>query len=298
MDLVVTCSGLWKRYNKVVALKDVSLEIPVNSLFLIMGPNGSGKSTLIKIISGLVKPTKGRVEVLGMDPWKYRHKIFKKLGVMFEDHSPPDWATAKEYLIYKARLKGAEDPYREAMRAAEVFDVTDYWEQEISTYSSGMRRKLALADALIGDPDLLILDDPTVALDKESRITLKEILETRLNGGKTTIVSSHIIAEIENIATHLAIIHMGELLLKGQIKNITKKLELYTLSIKTKQSTKLIETLIKNKIDFTVEKDRIITKGVTEEELYRILRREDIKAEVTETPTDIWQIYVKTLSVR
>lgn len=298
MDKAVICRGLWKQYNKIIALKEVSIDIPRNSLFLIMGPNGSGKSTLIKIISGLIKPTKGRVEVLGMNPWKNRHKLFEKIGVMFEDHSPPDWATAKEYLIYKARLKGAEDPYKEAKKAAETFGVTDYWEQEISTYSSGMKRKLALADALINDPDLLILDDPTVALDRESRRTLKDILEDRLSKNKTTIISSHIIAEIENIATHIAIIYMGKILLSGKIKEVTKDIGLQTTIIHTKQTTKTINTLIKNKINFNVEGNKIITHGTTKEKLTNILTKENIKAEIKEGPTNIWQIYIKTITTK
>jgi len=224
MKNIVEIRNLWKLYGRIEALRNISLDIPSNSIYLIMGPNGSGKSTLLKILTGLIKPTKGKVKVYGLDPWSQKEKLFQKTGAMFEDHNPPSWVTGREYLIYKASLKNLENPRVAALTAAEQVGVINYWGQPISTYSSGMKRKLAIADALIGDPDLLILDEPTATLDNETRQKLKTILQTRREQGKTTIISSHIVTELEDIATHLAIIQTGEILIDGAIKTITQKL--------------------------------------------------------------------------
>ncbi len=226
MDNVVEVRGLWKLYGKIEALRNVSLDIPEGSIYLLMGPNGSGKSTLLKILTGLVKPTEGTVKVHGMDPWKYKGVLFRRTGAMFEDHNPPGWVSGEEYLIYKAELKRLRSPVDAALEAAEQVGITSFWRQPISTYSSGMRRKLALADALIGDPDLLILDEPAATLDKESRQKLKTIIQDRHVKGKTTLISTHVITELEDIATHIAIIHMGEILLSGDIQTIINQIGL------------------------------------------------------------------------
>jgi ABC-2 type transport system ATP-binding protein len=225
MQVIVQVENLWKFYGRVTALNNVSLLIPKGSIYLLMGPNGSGKTTLIKILTGLLKPSRGTVEVLGLNPWRHRDKLFRVMGVSFEDHSPPDWATAKDFLEYMASLKGSKDPEKDALDAARIFGVDEFWDDPISTYSSGMKRRVALAHAFLLNPKLVVLDDPTIALDEQSRSALRKALIEGSKMGKTFFIASHEIAGLEKCITHIAVLDSGKLKIAGAINDVAAKMK-------------------------------------------------------------------------
>lgn len=222
--LVIQTKNLWKFYGRVAALKNVSLSVPEGSVYLLMGPNGSGKTTLIKILAGLIKPSKGAIEVFGLIPWRHRDRLFRLVGVSFEDHSPPDWATAKDFLEYMASLKGSRSPEKDALEAARMFGVDEFWDNPISTYSSGMRRKVALTHAFLLNPQLVVLDDPTIALDEQARSALKKIVAKGHEAGKTFLIASHEIAGLEECITHIAVLGLGELKIAGPIDDVAARM--------------------------------------------------------------------------
>lgn len=299
MENIISTEGVWKFFGKTVALREVSLKVPKGSVFLMMGPNGSGKSTLLKIVTGLIKPTRGKIKVFGMDPWKQRQKIFAQVGAMFEDHAPPDWASGKAYLKYKATLKKVENPEKEALRVAELFGVEGFWNHHISTYSSGMKRKLALADAFINDPDLVILDEPTVALDKEARMTLQKIVADRAKQNKTCIIASHIITEFENHATHLAVLNLGQIMVTGKIEDVTEKVGIGQVTIKTEETETAANILMEKGYPIKVYGNRItVERPEDPKEIIDLLEKLGIKAEKDETRVSLWEIYTRALTSR
>ena len=299
IENVISAEEVCKVFGRNVVLNNISLKVQKGSVFLIMGPNGSGKSTLLKIITGLIKRTRGKIKVFGMDPWKQRQTIFTQVGAMFEDQAPPDWASGKAYLEYKATLKNAEEPKKEALAAAKLFEVDTFWAQQVSTFSSGMKRKLALADAFINDPELVILDDPTVALDKEARLTLQKIVEDRARQNKTSIIASHIITEFENHATHLAVLNVGQIIVAGKVEDIMGNMGIHQVTIKSEQPEAVANILLKKGCPIKVH-DNLVTIERPEDldRIIDMLEKLGVKAEIGETRMNLWEIYTKALTYR
>jgi ABC-2 type transport system ATP-binding protein len=299
VENVITAKDVWKKYGSTNALCNFSIEVPRASVFLIMGPNGSGKSTFLKLITGLIKPTRGKLETLGLDPWKQRHNIFKQVGAMFEDHAFPDGVSGRACLEYLAQLKNMRNPEaeEEALRAARLFGVDEYWDRNVSTYSSGMKRKLALASAFLGDPELVILDDPTVAIDKQSRANLEKIVEAGSEKGKTFLITSHIITEFESLVTHVAIMNQGNLLMSGEIRELMQRTSLYQVGVKTDKPEVAAKILIQKGYTVTAKENLIIVEGAGDtEQILNALRKEGIDAEMDQTKPNLWNLYSKVLT--
>ena len=299
MEDVVLTENLWKIFGRTEALQNVSIKISKGSIFLLMGPNGSGKSTLLKIVTGLIKPNRGKVEIFGTNPWKQRHKIFAHVGAMFEDHAPPDWASGKAYLEYKSKLKKAENPEKEALAVAKPFGVDTFWKNPVSTYSSGMKRKLALADAFINDPDLVILDDPTVALDKEARLVLQEIVVNMTKQNKTCVISSHIITEFEQHITHLAFLNLGQTIITGKVEEVMNKMGIHQVTIKTNKPRKAAAILMEKRYAIRVHGNNITVEGSEDaNKIVKLLENLGIKAKTEEPKVNLWEMYTKALTSR
>ena len=205
---IIEIRDLWKSFGNTVALKDINLSIEENEFRVFVGPNGSGKTTLLKLICGLLKPSKGYINVFNLIPWRQRHDIFKRTGFALEDLTLPWWTTARDYLRFISLVKNIE--WSNVERIAEYFDVADYWRENISKYSSGMRKKIILIQALIGDPDLVILDEPLTLLDRPSIDKLIDYLED-LKGSKTILIASHYLYRLKDMASRITVILGGEL---------------------------------------------------------------------------------------
>jgi len=299
VENVITAKEVWKKYGSTNALCNFTIEVPRASVFLIMGPNGSGKSTFLKLITGLVKPTRGKLETLGLDPWKQRHVIHKRVGAMFEDHAFPDWASGKECLEYLAQLKriGPKAAGEEALRTARLFGVDEYWDRNVSTYSSGMKRKLALASAFLGDPELVILDDPTVAIDKQSRANLEKLVEAGSKNGKTFLITSHIITEFESLVTHVAIMSQGNLLMSGEIRELMQKTSLYQVGVRTDKPEVAVKVLVQKGYTVTAKGNLVVVEGAGDTtQILDALKEEGINAEIDQIVPNLWSLYSKVLT--
>lgn len=188
MGNAVVVEGLVKRFFMNVALRDVSLSVGEGESLLILGANGSGKSTLIKVLAGLLRPDAGKVLVFGRRPWP--RGLNGVAGVLLDDARLPWWAKGADLARLVAGLRGVD--FNEVLEHAEVLGVTKFWGRRVLTYSTGMRRRLALLLAVIGDPPLLLLDEPFNALDAEGVNSVLNLL-TRLVSGSTIIVATHVI---------------------------------------------------------------------------------------------------------
>ncbi len=206
------------RKQGVRALDAVSLEVPAGSAFGLIGLNGAGKTTLIKILLGVAHSDTGRVRLLGGPPTQ--RKVRARIGYLPERlHLPPAW-TPREFLTSVARLKRLRDPASEADRQLGRVGLGDTLGRKLKTFSKGMRQRVALAAALVGSPELLILDEPTDGIDPLGRIEVRKILEEERERGATLFLNSHLLAETERICDRIGILSEGRLLREGPLAQL------------------------------------------------------------------------------
>lgn len=224
--MILEINNLSKKFGPNIALQSVSLKVDSKESLLIAGPNGSGKSTLFKIICGLIKYPGDDVKILGMDPWKERHKLFRRIAAYFEDYSFPDFASAHEYLAFIARVRGYDANFAEHVR--EMFRISEFWDRQIRSYSSGMKRKIALAQLFIGEPELLILDEPFVALERSSRYQLIEKLKEKHESGKTVMIAAHEFTGLHGLVERLVVMMSGRIIMDRKVQEGERLEQLYT----------------------------------------------------------------------
>jgi ABC-2 type transport system ATP-binding protein len=205
--------GLEKRYGSVHALRGVDLEVGEGELVGLLGPNGAGKSTLVKIAVGLVRPTRGAAEVAGASAGS--HAARAALGYLAELFRFPGWYTADEVLDLHQRLSGSRGGEAERKRLLELVALADARDRRVDGMSKGMAQRLGVAQALVGEPRLLLLDEPTSALDPVGRRTVRLLLEELRTRGVSVLLNSHLLSEIELVCDRVAILLAGEVAAAG-----------------------------------------------------------------------------------
>jgi ABC-2 type transport system ATP-binding protein len=218
--------GLRKTYRRAFgrrgheALRGVDLSVPEGSAFGLIGPNGAGKTTFIKSILGIVQPTEGTVRVLGGSPEDPR--IRARIGYLPERlHLPGSWA-APAFLATVARLKELKPDPAANLRLLERVGLADALGRKIGGYSKGMRQRLGLAAALLGNPALLILDEPTDGIDPMGRVEVRRLLQEEVQRGTTLFLNSHLLAETERVCDRVAILAEGKVLREGRLEDLSR----------------------------------------------------------------------------
>src|SRR4051812_25742663 len=210
----IVLENVWKTYGKTTALAGLSLAVPAGSVFGFLGPNGAGKSTAIRILLGLQRPSRGTVSLFGHQLPKGRADVLRRVGSMVESPSPYLHLTGRENLEVHTRLLGLPPPGID--EALDMVNLSAVRDRLVRHYSTGMKQRLGIAAALLGNPDLLVLDEPTNGLDPagihEVRGLVRDLPRRR---AVTIFLSSHLLAEMEQVATHLAIISRGRLRFQG-----------------------------------------------------------------------------------
>lgn len=221
----VTSQELSKTYLSVKALDQVSLSISPGECIALVGPNGAGKSTLFKLCLGLVPPTSGALSILGCNPQEARFSdVKRRLGFLPEQAQFQGSLNAHETLRFFARLKGADEAQnKDLLKRVQLSEAAA---RRVSTYSKGMRQRLGLAQALIGTPDLLLLDEPMSGLDPDARRNFFQIIDEEKARGAAIILSSHILTELEARTDRVAILSQGRLKAHGTISELRKELNL------------------------------------------------------------------------
>jgi len=215
-------SDWWGR-QKVCAVDNLDLKIQHNEVFGFLGPNGSGKTTTLKMLLGLLYPTKGRAVVLGGDSTD--PKISSRIGFMPEESYLYRYLTARETLDFYGSLFGLPSKVRK-MRIEALLDMVGLKavaNRQVGTYSKGMARRIGLAQALINDPDLLILDEPTTGLDPLGTRQIKDLILELAKRGKTILLSSHLLADVEDVCDRIAILYGGRIQAQGQVKELLQR---------------------------------------------------------------------------
>ncbi|MBN8947691.1 ABC transporter ATP-binding protein [Rhodanobacter sp. UC4450_H17] len=214
MNHPIECHALAKRYGDLAALDGISAVVPRGQVIGLLGHNGAGKSTLIKLILGLIAPSGGRLEVLGQSPWR-AHALRRRIGYLPESATFYGNLTGRELLDYLARLKQA--PRAQIATLLDRVGLAHAADRRIGTYSKGMRQRLGLAQALLGSPDLVLLDEPTTGLDPQATRELYRIVGELRADGRSVLVSSHLLAELEPHIDGALILRQGKLLAAGSL---------------------------------------------------------------------------------
>ncbi|HET9264706.1 MAG TPA: ABC transporter ATP-binding protein [Vicinamibacterales bacterium] len=217
---LVSADHVSKWYGQVIGLNDVSVMVP-SGITGLLGPNGAGKSTFMKLITGQLKPSKGSVHVLGEPIWRNPH-LFFQIGFCPEQDAFYDRMTGLEWVKALVRLNGlgdteSADAARRALTAVDLMDAAD---KKIGAYSKGMRQRVKLAQAIVHDPALLILDEPLSGMDPLARRRSIRLIREWARAGKSIIVSSHILHEIESMTNNILLINNGRILAEGDVHHI------------------------------------------------------------------------------
>ena len=232
MNGIVT-SNLVKRYGTFEALKSVSLSIEEGDLYCLLGPNGAGKSTLIRILTGLMKPTSGEVNVAGLDMKRDLKKIREKVGLVSERVILYDRLTPVENLLFFASMLRIER--RAALKKIESLldkvDMIEWKDKPIRVFSTGMKQRVNFVRALLHEPSILFMDEPTLGLDPHSTRTIRNMVRELNESGRTVVLTTHIMSEAENIAKSIGIMNKGKLITTGKLEDIRASLNRDRLTI-------------------------------------------------------------------
>jgi len=217
--MVIDTEGLTFNFGNQTVVKTLSLKVPGNSIYGFLGPNGAGKTTTIKLLLNLLKTQEGSIHIFGQELQSNRIKILSQIGSLIEQPAIYLHLSGKENLLNRALL--LQIPGKRVDDTLDLVHLTDAANKKAGQYSLGMKQRLGIALALLSDPKLLILDEPTNGLDPNGIIEVRELLiKLVTQHDKTVFISSHLLAEVERMATHVGIINHGELLFQGSIEDL------------------------------------------------------------------------------
>jgi ABC-2 type transport system ATP-binding protein len=233
---VIRTRGLTKRYGDLTAVDRLDLEIYRGEIFGLLGPNGAGKTTTILMLLGLSEPTDGRAEVVGVDPTRQPLEVKRRVGYMPDNVGFYGQLTGRENLRYTARLNGLAGRQTEDRLQAllEQVGVADAAERRVDTYSRGMRQRLGIADALVKDPEVMILDEPTVAIDPEGVAEVLELIRSLARErGVAMLLSSHLLHQVQSVCDRVGIFVAGRMVAEGPMVELASRLagETYTFEV-------------------------------------------------------------------
>jgi lantibiotic transport system ATP-binding protein len=226
-EYILETRNLTKYFGKRLAVNRVSLQIPKGSIYGLLGPNGAGKSTTLKMLTGIMRPSSGENFVFG-EPWQRHH--LERIGALIESPALYGNLTAFENLLVHAKLLGL--PKERIEEVLELVELKDTGKKLVSQFSTGMKQRLGIAIALLGNPELLILDEPTNGLDPIGIQKLREWIRSFQKRGMTVILSSHFLSEVSQLVDHIGIISGGELKYQGEVRHNEDLEELFMRTVK------------------------------------------------------------------
>jgi ABC-type multidrug transport system ATPase subunit len=212
---VLTLNGITKYYGRICALNNVSFSVPEGSVFGILGPNGSGKTTMLGIVMDILRPSAGTFSFMGAPPTA---AMRRRIGTLLETPNFYHYLSAERNLRIAAEIKGKGiEQIPSVLQKVNLYHRKD---SKFSTYSLGMKQRLAIASCLLGDPDVLVFDEPTNGLDPVGIAEIRELIKNLATEGKTIIMASHLLDEVEKVCTHVAILKTGNLITAGHVDEV------------------------------------------------------------------------------
>jgi ABC-2 type transport system ATP-binding protein len=221
-DIAISTDKLTRRFGALTAVDSINLQVAAGQFFGFLGPNGAGKSTTIKMLTGLLAPTSGRVQLLGLDFASHSVEVKRQIGVVPEGMGLFERLTGAEYLQFVGRMYGLDLPTtrQRSEELLEFMQLADRPQSLIADYSHGMQKKLALAAAVIHGPRILFLDEPFEGVDALAAGALKSLLGRMAERGVTIFLTSHVLEIVERLCSHVAIIHQGRLVAQGSLQEL------------------------------------------------------------------------------
>jgi ABC-2 type transport system ATP-binding protein len=218
----IVVDGLSRWFSGVVAVSDVSLVVE-HGVTALLGPNGAGKTTLLRTIAGLIAPSQGRVTVFG-EPVRSNPSLYRRIGYMPEHESVYDFLTGRQFVELNARLQQVPDVEEASQRAIATVDLAAVQDRRLGGYSRGMRQRMRLAAILVHDPPLLMLDEPLSGTDPAQRVHLRGVIRRLADEGRTVLISSHILEEVDELADRIHLLVSGKLAASGDYRAIRQQL--------------------------------------------------------------------------
>lgn len=218
----IQVNGLQKSYKKLQVLSGVDFKVEKGSVFALLGSNGAGKTTIIKILTTLLKQDKGTATVNGFDVMAKPDHVRQSISLTGQFAAVDDILTGRENLIMIAKLRHLKNPNQVAADLLKRFNLTDAADRAVATYSGGMRRRLDIAMSLVGNPQIIFLDEPTNGLDPEGRIEVWKLIKELANHGATVFLTTQYLDEAEQLADRIAILHEGKIIANGTLTDLKK----------------------------------------------------------------------------
>jgi len=288
-------NGVSKSYGRIHALSDITIGLS-GGVTGILGMNGAGKSTLFKLLMGKLRPSAGEVKIFGMDPWK-NPTPYAHVGFVPEHEKMHDWMTALDFVSTFARLHGMtrSEADTEAKRVLNFVGLGDVMNKEIGRFSKGMRQRTKIAHALVNDPKLIVLDEPLQGCDPLARTTIMNVIRELGKLGRTVLVSSHILSEIERITEQIIILHQGKLVALGNLHAIRERLDEipHTIRIVGEDARALAKDILTHPavfgVSFPNDTELLIQTyhfGKMHSELPRLIVENNHKVSIIDNPDD------------
>ncbi|MFZ4264232.1 ABC transporter ATP-binding protein [Streptomyces arboris] len=218
----VRVQGLWKRFGEQVAVSGIDLELPAGKFIGLVGPNGAGKTTTLSMVTGLLRPDMGKIEVAGHDVWADPVAVKSRIGVLPEGLRLFERLSGRELLAYNGRLRGlpGDEVDKRAAQLLDVLDLAGSQHKLVVDYSTGMRKKIGLAAALLHNPEVLFLDEPFEGVDPVSAQTIRGVLERYTRSGATVVFSSHVMELVESLCDWVAVMAAGRIKAQGTLAEV------------------------------------------------------------------------------
>ncbi len=266
---IIEVHGLTKKFGKLTAVDHLELNVYRGDVFGFLGPNGAGKSTTIRMLLSLVKPTSGSIQIFGKPLSRERARILRRIGAIVEKSDFYLYLSAYKNLEILARISGIAHPEKRIREILELVRLTDRAHSKVKTFSHGMKQRLGIAQALLHDPELIILDEPSTGLDPRGVKEVRDLIfRLSKEEGKTIFISSHILKEIEQVANRLLIINKGAAQVEGTVEellnseqlSVTFEVDSLKKALKTLEHSQwisLLESARNNRLEFKLAKKSI-----------------------------------------
>ena len=290
---IIAVESVSKWYGSVVAVNDVSLTVE-SGIIGLLGPNGAGKTTLLKVIEGLAAPSDGTVSIFGQTP-RNNPNLFRRVGVMSEHEAVYDFQTGKQFVEWSAKLHGVTTIEEHTDRAIERVGLADAQHRPLGTYSRGMRQRMRLAATIVHEPEVIILDEPLNGTDPRQRLEFHDLMRHLADEGRTILISSHILEEVETLADRILLMVSGKLAASGDYRAIRAKLDEqpYNVRIVSSEPRQMAAALIEletiESVSLGADNDVIVLSrnvAVLQRSLARIAKDRNIRLERVEPLDD------------
>lgn len=270
MEYIVETKQLTRKFGNEIAVEGLNMRIPRGEIYGFLGPNGAGKTTTIRMLLGLMKPSSGTVHIFQKDMRKEKLQILKKIGSLVENPSYYPHLTAYENLEAMRKIIGCKKA-----RIYEVLDIvrlTEAAHKKVRGFSLGMKQRLGIAAALLGEPELLILDEPTNGLDPSGIIEMRNLIKSLPQEyGMTVLISSHLLSEIDQIATTVGVLSKGKMIFQDSIESM-RRMAQQRISLRVSQGERAWQALLAAGIQAEFEQDSIMLQDSSDEQVAKAVR--------------------------